>query len=401
MRAYERLLNYVKINTTSDESNESCPSSKEQFVLANELVKELKSMGVNNAHVDENCYVYAKIPAKGSVKGKIGFISHMDTSPACPGGPIKPFIIENYDGSDIHLKNGIIIENKEFDFLKNLVGNDIIVTDGKTLLGADDKSGIAIIMTLVEHMMRDDAPDHCEISIGFTPDEEIGRGADLFDVVKFDADFAFTVDGGALGEIEYENFNAASAIVEINGINIHPGSAKNKMKNAARIAAKFDGLLPESERPEYTEGYEGFYHLCEINATEEYAKLIYIIRDHDMQKFEEKKKAFQSIVDFCNSIYGPETIKVSIKDSYYNMKDKIMQKPEIIELAKKSFIESGVEYNIIPIRGGTDGSRLSYMGLLCPNLSTGGYNFHSRKELVSINSMDKMVEVLTNIVKSN
>lgn len=397
MRAYERLLNYVKINTNSNENCEKCPSSENQWILAHQLVDELHALGISNAHVDENCYIYAHIPAKGDFKNKIGFISHMDTSPACPGGPISPKIINNYNGNDITLKNGIIIKKDEYNFLDDLIGQDIIVTDGNTLLGADDKAGISIIMTLAERLMQENAPEHCAISIAFTPDEEIGRGADLFNVKKFNADFAYTVDGGALGEIEYENFNAASVVVDITGVNIHPGSAKGKMKNAARIAAKFDTLLPEFDRPEHTENYEGFFHLCNIDACEEHAKLVYIIRDHDKYKFETKKQLIYNIVNYCNNIFGDGTVKVNIQDSYYNMKEMVMKRPEIINIAKDAFTKAGVEYKIMPIRGGTDGSRLSYMGLLCPNLSTGGYNFHSRKELVSIQSMDKMVDVIFNI----
>lgn len=399
MRAYERLLNYITIDTTANESNPSCPSSENQWKLAKLLVEELHGMGISNAYVDETCYVYAKIPAKGKINNpKIGFIAHMDTSPACPGGPVHADIISNYNGDDITLKNGTRIETSEYAFLQNLVGDDLIVTDGNTLLGADNKAGIAIIMTLAEELTKENAPEHCEVLIGFTPDEEIGRGAKHFNIEQFGADFAYTIDGGELGEIEYENFNAASATVLIKGLSIHPGSAKLKMKNATRIAAKFDSLLPEFERPEYTEGYEGFYHLSSINGTEEETTLSYIIRDHDANKYLQKIEKMHAITKFINEMYGTNTAHVEIKASYRNMKEKVMQKPEIIELAKTSFEEEGITAISVPIRGGTDGAQLSYMGLLCPNLSTGGYNFHSRKELVSVQSMDKMVNVLKRIV---
>lgn len=399
MRAYERLLNYVNIDTTADENNPNCPSSGNQWILAKQLVEELKSLGIDNAHVDENCYVYAKIPAKGnSCPHKIGFISHMDTSPACAGGPVKTSIIHSYDGGDITLKNGLVIEATEYDFLQRLIGDDLIVTDGETLLGADNKAGVSIIMTLAEELMKNDAPDHCEVLIGFTPDEEIGRGADLFRIDHFGADFAYTVDGGELGEIEYENFNAASANVKIKGLSIHPGSAKLKMKNAIRISAKFDALLPEFERPEYTEGYEGFFHLMEIKGTEEVCSLSYIIRDHSKKKYQQKIEKMHSVCSFINTMYGEGTAAVEIKETYLNMKEIVLQRPEVTALAKTAFEEEGITPLSIPIRGGTDGARLSYMGLVCPNLSTGGYNFHSRKELVSIQSMDKMVRVLKRIV---
>lgn len=401
MKAYERLLNYVKIDTTANDENPNCPSSENQWVLAKQLVAELQAMGIENAFVDEQCYVYAKIPAKGKHSPHvIGFIAHMDTSPACPGGPVNPSIIENYDGKKITLKNGVIIDPEEYSFLNDLLGDTLVVTDGETLLGADNKAGVSIIMTLAEKLMRADAPDHCAVCIGFTPDEEIGRGADKFDVKNFGADFAFTIDGGELGEIEYENFNAASANVFIKGVNIHPGSAKLKMKNAIRLATKFDALLPEFERPEYTEGYEGFYHLMEISGNEEAAKLAYIIRDHDAEKFEQKIQNIYAICHFLNLQHGEGTFTAEVKESYRNMKEIVLQRPEILELAKLGFEKAGVVPKFVPIRGGTDGARLSYMGLTCPNLSTGAYNFHSRKELASVQAMDSMVEVLMHIIQA-
>lgn len=401
MKAYERLLNYVKIDTTANDENPNCPSSENQWVLAKQLVAELQAMGIENAFVDEQCYVYAKIPAKGKHSPHvIGFIAHMDTSPACPGGPVNPSIIENYDGKKITLKNGVIIDPEEYSFLNDLLGDTLVVTDGETLLGADNKAGVSIIMTLAEKLMRADAPDHCAVCIGFTPDEEIGRGADKFDVKNFGADFAFTIDGGELGEIEYENFNAASANVFIKGVNIHPGSAKLKMKNAIRLATKFDALLPEFERPEYTEGYEGFYHLMEISGNEEAAKLAYIIRDHDAEKFEQKIQNIYAICHFLNLQHGEGTFTAEVKESYRNMKEIVLQRPEILELAKLGFEKAGVVPKFVPIRGGTDGARLSYMGLTCPNLSTGAYNFHSRKELASVQAMNSMVEVLMHIIQA-
>ncbi len=399
MTVLERFLKYVKVETTSCEENECCPSTPGQKVLGAMLAEELRGMGLADAETDEHGYVYGSIPARG-IPGKpaIGLIAHMDTSDGVKG-PVDPQIIRNYDGEAITLKNGTVIDG--FDFLKNLKGTDLVVTAGDSVLGADDKAGVAEIMTLCEQMAAPDAPDHGKICVAFTPDEEIGRGADLFDVQRFGADFAYTVDGGALGELEYECFNAASCRVAVHGVNIHPGSAKNQMKNASLIALEFAGMLPPWERPEHTEGYEGFYHLRAIQGDEEKAELQYILRDHDAEKFDERKAAVLRIGEYLNEKYGAGTVEVQLKDSYRNMKEIVEQHPRILERAKKAFLDSGVEPIVKPIRGGTDGARLSYMGLPCPNLSTGGYNFHGRKELIPIQSMEKMTEVLKRLICSD
>lgn len=400
MRAYERFLKYVSIDTTGDENNASCPSTPNQKVLGQILVDEMRTMGVTNSRMDEHGYVYGFIPAKGDTKKPaIGFIAHMDTSGAVPGGPIKHQIV-NYQGGDITLANGLIISETEFGFLTDLQGKNLIVTDGNTLLGADDKAGVAEILTMCERLLKPDAPDHGKVCIAFTPDEEIGRGADLFDVKSFGAEYAYTVDGGALGEIEYENFNAASAKVVIHGVNIHPGSAKNKMRNACLIAMEFNAMLPPQEIPACTEGYEGFQHLNAIHGEEELTTLHYIIRDHDMDKFCIKKARFEKIAAYLNEKYGAGTVELQLKDSYFNMREQLKDHMYIIEKAKNAMESLGVKPIIQPIRGGTDGARLSFMGLPCPNLSTGGYNFHGRRELIPIEAMDTMAEVLLTLTKT-
>ena len=393
----ERFLRYVQVETTSCEANECCPSTPGQKVLGEMLVSELKAMGVQGAFMDEHGYVYGSVPAKGAPGAPvIGLIAHMDTSDAVPGATV-PQVIPCYDGGTIRLKNGVEISG--FDFLPNLKGQELIVTSGDSVLGADDKAGVAEIMALCERMLAPDAPDHGEIRIAFTPDEEIGRGADLFDVPGFDADFAYTVDGGSLGELEYECFNAASCVVRIKGVNIHPGNAKNQMINASLVAMEFVALLPPWERPEHTEGYEGFYHLTGMSGNEEAAELRYILRDHDSAKLEVKKETMTAAGEALNRRYGAGTVTVEIRDSYRNMKEIVEQHPEIIDRAKKAFEANGVEPLVQPIRGGTDGARLSFMGLPCPNLSTGGYNFHGRKELIPVPAMEKMVDVLASLVK--
>lgn len=394
MSVTERFLRYIQIETTSDESSQNCPSSQGQWNLANLLVSELKAMGVQDAHVDEHCYVYGTIPAKGNSQKRIGLISHMDTSDAVPG-PTHPQIIQNYDGGPISLKNGTVIDG--FDFLPAMKGQDLIVTDGTSVLGADDKAGIAEIMETAERLCKPDAPDHCELHIAFTPDEEIGRGADLFNVPLFSAEYAYTVDGGALGEVEYENFNAASCIVTVHGVSIHPGSSKNQMKNASAIAMEWHHMLPPFETPEHTEGYEGFYHLISMKGDCEEATLVYILRDHDRRQFEKKKKTCEDITSFLNARYGNDTVQCLIKDSYYNMREIMEDHMDVLDKAKEAFLACGIKPLVQPIRGGTDGARLSYMGLPCPNLSTGGYNFHGRKELIPLQSMEKMVDVLEHI----
>jgi len=404
MRAYERLLNYVKIDTTSDDRvpETVCPSSPGQKELATMLVHEMQQLGIKDARMDEYGYVYGTLEANCSQKNlpAIGLIDHMDTSNAAPGKNIKPQIIEKYKGGDIVLnpEKNIIMKAEEYKSLKSHIGQDLIVTDGTTLLGADNKAGIAEILTAVE-VLKERKIQHGTVKIAFTPDEEIGRGADKFDVKGFGADFAYTVDGGALGEIEYENFNAASAHVLIHGVSIHPGDGKNKMKNAALIAMEFNSLLPANEIPAVTEGYEGFQHLTRMAGNEERAELSYIIRDHDRVKFERKKEIFQKAAAYINFKYGEGTVELNIKDSYYNMREIIEpQYMFLIEKAQEAMRKAGVEPMIVPIRGGTDGARLSFMGLPCPNLSTGGHNFHGRFEYISIQAMDKMVEVLVNLL---
>lgn len=394
MTVKERFLKYVQIETTSDESSEACPSTPGQWTLARALVDEMKAMGIADARVDEHCYVYGTIPAKGDHPAKVGLIAHMDTSDGVKG-PTHPQVVANYDGKPITLKNGVIIDG--FDFLPSLKGQELIVTDGESVLGADDKAGVAEIMTLAQRLTSPDAPEHCTVCIAFTPDEEIGRGADLFDVPGFGADYAYTVDGGAVGELEYENFNAAACKVVFHGVNIHPGSAKNQMKNAALIAIEYAAMLPAHETPSHTEGYEGFYHLCAMDGDEELASLTYIIRDHDAKKFDRRKATMQRIAAYLNDKYGAGTVEVNLRDSYRNMKEMLEPHMDIIDKAKAAFEKNGVAPIVSPIRGGTDGARLSFMGLPCPNLSTGGYNGHGRKELVSVEAMEKMVDVLTTI----
>ena len=393
----ERFLAYVGYETTSCEANECCPSTPNQMALARALVAEMQELGIADARVDEHGYVYGTIPAKGDHPARVGFVAHMDTSDAVKG-PTHPRMVKNYDGGAITLENGVVIDG--FDFLPGLKGQDLIVTDGASVLGADDKAGVAEIMTLAARLMAPDAPEHCAVSIGFTPDEEIGRGADLFNVADFHADYAYTVDGGALGELEYENFNAAAAQVKVRGVNIHPGSAKNQMKNALLIGMEFNGMLPAWETPAHTEGYEGFYHLCEMQGDEELTTLSYILRDHDADKLEQKKETMRRIAAYLNQKWGEGTVEVTIKDSYRNMREMLEPHMEIVDKAKDAFEACGVTPIVQPIRGGTDGARLSYMGLLCPNLSTGGYNFHGRKELISVQAMEKMVDVLMEIAKN-
>ena len=392
----ENFLRYVQIETTSSETSGTCPSTPNQWVLAKMLVDELHAMGIENARVDDHCYVYATIPAKGNHPAKVGLISHMDTSDGVKG-PTHPVIIEHYDGRAITLKNGVVIDG--FPFLKDLQGQELIVTSGDSVLGADDKAGVAEIMALCKRLTAPDAPEHCTVCIGFTPDEEVGNGATLFDVKGFGADFAYTVDGGPIGEIEYENFNAASAKVLVHGQNIHPGVAKDKMVNSIHVFEEFNALLPAFERPEHTEGYEGFFHLGSIEGSVEQTKASYIIRDHDMARFEERKALMRRAADFINARYGEGTLELTLKDSYYNMKEKILPHMHLIDTAKAAMEALGIVPEIVPIRGGTDGARLSYMGLPCPNLCTGGYNFHGNKEFISIQSLEKMCELLMEIVK--
>ena len=401
MKAYERFLEYVKYDTKSCEENENCPSSEGQLVFAKKLVEEMESIGIVNTRVDEHGYVYGELLATQGLENEkaIGLIAHMDTAPVVSGANVNPRIVNNYDGGDIILNEelGVIIKTSDYPEITEYKGQSLIVTDGTTLLGADDKAGIAEILTAVENIICNNIP-HPSVKIAFTPDEEIGRGADLFDVEGFGADFAYTIDGGKLGELEYENFNAASAKIKVNGNCIHPGEGKNKMKNAILIAMEFNGMLPAFETPAHTENYEGFYHVMNVNGTEELATLDYIIRDHDMGIFEARKDRIVKIADYLNEKYGAGTVEIQLKDSYYNMKEKILPCMEIIEKAKTAFRKNNVEPITTPIRGGTDGARLSYMGLPCPNISTGGHNFHGKHEYIPIEAMDKMVDVIITLV---
>lgn len=402
MKVHERFLNYVKYDTQSVEDVEIIPSSEKQKDLAVFLVEEMKNIGIRDAYMDENCYVYGTVE-KNTDKDVpvIGFIAHMDTAPDMPGNDIKARIVHDYDGKDIVLneEKGIVMHTNMFEHLLNYVGNDLIITDGTTLLGADDKAGIAEILSMAEFLINNPDIKHGTVKIGFTPDEEVGNGANLFDVEGFGADFAYTVDGGALGEIEYENFNAANAKVTINGVNIHPGSAKNKMKNSILIAIEFQSMLPVHETPDNTENYEGFNHLNDISGDVEKTCLNYIIRDHNLDKFNFKKDRFVKIANYLNEKYGKGTVVVELKDTYYNMKEKILPHMHIVETAQRAMKNIGIEPEVVPIRGGTDGARLSYMGLPCPNLCTGGHNYHGRYEYIPVQSMEKVVELLTEIIR--
>ncbi|HAE92868.1 MAG TPA: peptidase T [Tissierella sp.] len=396
-----RFLQYVKYETTSDESSTSIPSTLNQLEFAKILGKELENLGLTDVSVDENGYVMATLSSNINKNvPTIGFIAHMDTSPDMSGKNVNPKIISNYDGNDIVLNDekNIIMSVKDFPDLKNYVGKDLITTDGTTLLGADDKAGIAEIITAIEYLIEHPNIPHGTIKVGFTPDEEIGRGADCFDVEKFGADFAYTVDGGPVGELEYENFNAATARIYIQGRNVHPGTAKNKMLNSILIASELNSMLPINERPEYTEGYEGFYHLMDFKGSVEKTEIAYIIRDHSMEKFQAKKETLAKVVEFLNYKYG-DIITLKITDSYYNMKEKIEPVIHIVDIAKRAMEDLNIEPLIKPIRGGTDGSRLSYMGLPCPNLFTGGHNFHGKFEYIPIFAMEKSVETILKIVE--
>ena len=400
----DRFLRYVQIDTQSDEEGTGTPTTEKQHELARLLVEELTEMGAEEITYDkEHCYVYASIPATEGMEKKpvMGFISHMDTSPAVSGANVRPRIITAYDGEDIVLNSGLGIVMKTADFpeLKEYQGKSLIVTDGTTLLGADDKAGVAEIMTMAEYLLSHRDVPHGKLRIGFTPDEEVGAGADHFDVELFSADCAYTVDGGKLGELEYENFNAAGARVTFHGRSVHPGDAKNKMKNALLTAMEFQGMLPVSENPMYTEKYGGFYHLDALNGDIERAVADYIIRDHSREKFEQKKALFEKAGAFLNEKYGEGTVEIELKDSYYNMKEIIEDHMELIDHAMEAMREAGVEPVVVPIRGGTDGARLSYMGLPCPNLCTGGHNFHGRFEYICIESMEAVVRILLNLAR--
>ena len=401
MRAYERLLNYVKIHTASDESSSTVPSSRRQFDLAEILAEEMKSIGIADARVEDNCYVYGTIPAtKGyEDKTRIGFIAHLDTAPDFCGEHVNPQIHEDYDGGEIVLGNsGKILSPGQFPHLRALKGRTLITTDGTTLLGADDKAGIAEIMTLAEELIHSTEP-HGQVSIGFTPDEEVGSGAAEFDIPGFGAQFAYTVDGGCENEIVYENFNACGAEFEINGFNIHPGESKNTMINAALLAMEINSMLPSAETPAHTEQYEGFYHLTEMEGTVEHAKLQYIVRDHSGAHFESRQETLRHIEKIMNEKYGDGTVKLTITQQYRNMAEVIAPCMHLIDNAKDSIREAGLEPDTSPIRGGTDGARLSFAGLPCPNLGTGGYAFHGPYEHITAEGMDLAVKILRGIVR--
>ena len=398
----ERFLKYVSFDTQSKDEEEQVPSTEKQLVLAKELVKELEEMGASDVRLSEHGYVYATIEANTEKNvPSLGFVAHMDTAPAMSGRDVKARIVEKYAGGDIVLneEKNIVMTVKDFPFMADCEGRDLIVTDGTTLLGGDDKAGVAEIMTMAAWLLAHPEIPHGTIRIGFTPDEEVGRGADFFDVEGFGADVAYTVDGGPLGELEYENFNAASGKVYIHGVGIHPGGARNKMKSALLIGMEFQSLLPAFENPMYTDGYEGFFHLDQFAGDVEYAKMDYLIRDHDMDKFTQKKELFASAAEFLNKKYGEGTVELKIKDSYYNMKEKIEPYKYLIDIAKEAMEEVGITPEVSPIRGGTDGARLSYMGLPCPNLCTGGYSFHGKFEFIPVQSMEKVVELLLTIVR--
>lgn len=398
MNITERFLKYVSYDTRSEDDAAVIPSTEKQFALAHAVAEELKRIGLTDVKVDGHCYVYGTLEANAECQKTIGLISHLDTSPEMSGENVKPSIIE-YRGGDIVLNSelGIIMSEQAFPCLKNYIGKHLIVTDGTTLLGADDKAGVAEIVSALEYIIENGLR-HGRIKVAFTPDEEVGCGADMFDVESFGCDYAYTVDGGAVGEIEYENFNAASANIIINGASIHPGSAKNKMINALTVAMEFDRLLPDFERPQHTEGYEGFYHLHGMQGGVEHAEMRYIIRDHDMKLFCERKNNITRAAEFLNARYGEGTVAVEMRDSYYNMKEKILPHMFIIEKLQKAMRACDVEPVIMPIRGGTDGARLSYMGLPCPNMCTGGENFHGKYEFVAVESLEKCRDIIVKLV---
>ena len=391
-----RFISYATIDSQSDEASESCPSTQGQFKVANLVKSELEKIGLKDIVLDKNCYLTALLPANnGGSTPAIGFIAHFDTAPDCSGKDVKPQIVKNYDGKELKLGNsGLTLKPEEA-----YKGQDLITTDGTTLLGADDKAGVTEIVTAVEYLSQHPEIKHGDIFVGFTPDEEIGRGADLFPLDRFKAKWAYTVDGGPLGEFEYENFNAASATVEFEGVSIHPGTAKDVMINSQTLAAKFHSEMPEMETPEHTDGYDGFFHLTDMEGCTEHSKLVYIIRDFDAENFQKRQDFLKNKVSEWNKKLGADRVKVTIKESYRNMYEKVASHQHVLDLAKNAMKEAGVEPKVVPIRGGTDGARLSYMGLPCPNLFTGGHNFHGRYEYISLNSMEKAVETIINIAK--
>ena len=401
MELKDRFLKYVSFDTQSDENSTTFPSTDKQLVLLNFLADEMRTLGMEDVTVDKYGYAMGTIPASKGYENApvIGFIAHVDTAPDMSGKDVRPRTIDEYDGSDIQLNGSLTMKVSDFPELKNFVGHTLIHTDGTTLLGADDKAGCAEIMTAAEYLMTHPEVKHGKIRIGFTPDEEIGRGVDYFDVAAFGADFAYTMDGSAEGELEYENFNAAAATIEIQGRNVHPGYAKNKMINAIQVACELNALVPTAERPEYTTGYEGFYHCVGFNGTVENAKISYIIRDHDSEKFEQKKVFIWSCVDLLQKKYGEGVLKLTLKDQYYNMRKMVEPHPHVIDKAVEAMRKADVEPIIKPIRGGTDGARLSFMGLPCPNIFAGGMNFHGKFEYCSLNTMQKATQVIINLAQ--
>ena len=401
MELQERFLKYVGFDTQSDENSITFPSTDKQLVLLRALKEEMEAMGMTEVTIDEHGYVMGSIEASAGYEDcpVIGLLSHVDTSPDMSGAAVRPQIIRNYNGEDIALNEDVTMKVSDFPELKFFEGHTLITTDGTTLLGADDKAGVAEIMTAAEYLLNNPEVKHGKIRIGFTPDEEIGRGVDYFNVEAFGAKYAYTVDGGMEGELEYENFNAAGAKLSIDGRNIHPGSAKDKMVNAIQLAMEVNSLLPAVMRPEHTEGYEGFFHLVGIKGEVEQAEMSYIIRDHDREKFEQKKALIRSAVEYVNTKHGGEYVHLVLKDQYYNMREMVEPHPAIIEKAMEAMEQAGVQPIVKPIRGGTDGSRLSYMGLPCPNLFTGGMNFHGKFEYISLDSMYRSVQTLVNLVK--
>lgn len=399
----DRFLRYVKIDTASNDKSDTVPSTMVQLDFAKLLGKELQELGLHDVSVDDNGYVMATLPSNVEEKLPIiGFIAHLDTIPDMPGNDVKPLVVENYDGEDIVLnrEKNITLSVSDFPEIRNYIGETIIATDGTTLLGADDKAGIAEIITAVEYLINNPTIPHGTVKIGFTPDEEIGRGADYFDVEKFGADFAYTMDGGPIGELNFENFNAASAKIKINGTNIHPGTAKNMMINSIIVGMELNAMLPVEERPEFTEEYEGFYHITRFNGNVEEVEIEYIIRDHDKEKFDRKKEYLFDVVEFLNKKYN-YIIELEVVDQYYNMKEKIDTNKMIIDIAKSAMEELGIEPKIVPIRGGTDGAMLSFKGLLCPNIFTGGHNYHGKYEYIPVNSMERAVDVILKIIELN
>ena len=399
MELKERFLKYVAVDTQSAEESETFPSTQKQWTLLNMLVEEMKALGLTEVSIDKYGYAMGTIPASEGCENApvIGFLAHVDTSPDMSGENVRPRIIENYDGGDIVLNNALTMRVEEFPELENFIGHTLIHTDGTTLLGADDKAGVAEIMSAAEYLMSHPEVRHGKIRIGFTPDEEIGRGVDFFDVKAFGADFAYTMDGGYEGELEYENFNAASAKIQINGRNVHPGYAKGKMINAIEVACELDSMIPAQERPQYTEGYEGFYHCVGINGTVEQANISYIIRDHDAERFERRKVWMWSVVDMLKKKYGEQVLTLTLKDQYYNMRKMVEPHPQVIDKALEAMRMADVKPLVRPIRGGTDGARLSFMGLPCPNIFAGGMNFHGKFEYCSLDSMEKAMRVIINL----